>query len=119
MSTQILEYVKNRKGNRVGVFVAAVQADETVQIGWSKCHGTKDKWNRERGIDIATRRAKSGSMVPMPLMIEDKVEGFLERARRYFKGREIVKTFVTQAEAAELAAATDVTAVIEHELKQG
>ncbi|MAG26111.1 hypothetical protein CMI47_11080 [Candidatus Pacearchaeota archaeon] len=97
MSTQILEYVKNRKGQRVGVFVAAVQADGNVQIGWSKCHGTKDKWNRERGIEIASRRAKSGTNISIPEPLNGKIDDFVERARRYFKDRDIVITFIKKS----------------------
>lgn len=78
----IFEYVKNKKGVKVGVLVA-VDADN---IGWSKCNIKKDKFDKNLGLRIAEGRALAGSNTLCPNAItNDKVVEFRNRAKRYFK----------------------------------
>lgn len=48
----LVQFVKNHKGNRIGVVVAL----DANRIGWSLCCPL-DRFNRERGINIAKDRA--------------------------------------------------------------
>ena len=48
----LIRYVKNEKGNRVGVVVAT----GAFKIGWSLCNKL-DKWDRKKGLMIAEARA--------------------------------------------------------------
>lgn len=60
--TMLLKYVKNRKGQRIGV-VLAIGKDK---IGWSKCNFSMgDKFDREKGRDIALGRAEKYNYTPL------------------------------------------------------
>lgn len=51
----LVKYVRNKKGQRVGVVVAI----DKNRIGWSKCNFSKgDRFDRERGKFIAQKRAE-------------------------------------------------------------
>jgi hypothetical protein len=62
---ELIKYVRNKKGMRVGV-VLAVGA---TAIGWSKC-SKRDKWDREKGLLIARRRATGGFSSKVPNSVE-------------------------------------------------
>ena len=76
-----MQYVYNKKNQRVGV-VVAVGKD---RIGWSRCNLGKERFDRVRGIDIACGRAVVGSAVPVPHDIRGTMAFMAERANRYFK----------------------------------
>ena len=48
----LIKYVRDKKGNRVGVVVATGAS----KVGWSLCNH-KDKWDRKKGLMIAEARA--------------------------------------------------------------
>ena len=51
----LVKYVKNKRGQRIGVVVAIARD----RIGWSKCNFAKgDKFDRDRGKMIASKRAE-------------------------------------------------------------
>ena len=57
----LVKYVKNSKGQRVGV-VVAIDRDK---VGWSKCNFSMgDKFNRDRGKFIAIKRAEKYNYTP-------------------------------------------------------
>jgi hypothetical protein len=97
---ELMEYLrKNRKGQRVksGVLLAKkvkTKKGKRVLVGWSKCKLTVDKFNRERGIEIATGRIenrlkKKEKKTKVPPSIKEQVKVFAERCKVYFKTKEV------------------------------
>ncbi len=96
----IYEYIKNKKGNLVGVVVSIAK----YKIGWSLCNKL-DPFDKTRAIEMASGRAKKGRFwsrkkllelngrdEPIPVIIRtvpDSVEKYFikmeERAQRYYK----------------------------------
>lgn len=76
----IFQYVRNRQNQRVGIVVACSKE----QVGWSACK-KGDRFNKERGMEIAIGRASVGSEVKPPLYVSFTLEIMKERAERYFK----------------------------------
>jgi len=78
---QLIKYVRDKRGSRIGVLLA-IGKD---LIGWSKLHCGLDRWDREKGLDIAYGRAINGSNIELPTIIKNEMEDFTYRAGRYFK----------------------------------
>ena len=86
MKNMILQFVRNKKGKRRGVFVAGLNDDNLIVIGWSFCHNTKDEFKREKGLEIAVGRAsKSADMIYIPHGFKDETCSFIMRCKKYFK----------------------------------
>ena len=86
---EIIQYVRNKKNERIGV-VVAVKNDKPLQrfsIGWSKCHNTKDKFNKNVGLRIARTRAVHGNPMDKmpPQIIVPVYNKMCERGARYFQ----------------------------------
>lgn len=78
----IYEFVRNNTGEKIGVVLALSQ----YQIGWSKCHSKKDRFNKEIGLKIAYGRAMCPRISwKMPRCMELPINHIRDRARRYFK----------------------------------
>jgi len=91
----LVQYVRNNKRQPIGVFVALGK----MSIGWSRLHRTYssyfntyygDDWDKEKGIEIALRRAMKYSdyhefqkKLPDSMLIEGYA--FIERVNRYYK----------------------------------
>ena len=97
---QLMEYLrKQRKGQRVksGILLAKrvkTKKGKRVLIGWSKCKLKVDKFDRERGLEIAegriTSRLESGAKkTKIPPSIKVQVKAFTERCKSYFKTKEV------------------------------
>lgn len=109
----LVEYVRNNKGRRVGVVVAFENEEGDAVVGWSKCNMVKDKFTREKAIEVAVGRAlrnpvfihhtdnildislfaerqiaeingKNKNPVIIPMMREP-IMNMIERADKYFK----------------------------------
>lgn len=91
MNTELVEYVKNKSGNLVGVVVALKVPNNPafVGLGWSKCR-KNDLFSKDFGLKIARNRATTGSNVVIPRTIEQTIFKMKERAGRYFKGCSVV-----------------------------
>ena len=76
----LLQYVKDKKGNRRGV-VFAVGKD---CVGWSLCC-KRDRFDVNFGVEIADGRATKGSSVPIPNIVRPYLEKMKDRANRYYK----------------------------------
>ncbi len=74
----LIKYKRNDHGHPVGVAVAIGDGE----VGCSLCN-KKDKWNREKALMIATRRAEAGSKSIPDSMYLDYYEMY-ERSFRYF-----------------------------------
>jgi hypothetical protein len=70
---EIMRYVRDRRGNKVGILIGKQSSDFTteIKIGWSRCKAG-DKFDREEGLRVA--RENFGQ--PMP-------QSFVETAKRF------------------------------------
>ena len=88
----LVKYVKNKKGEKIGVLVAVAKN----RVGWAACNKL-DKFNKELGLSIAMGRAHnpnfnydsdnkqmSGNDV-IPMFIFDEMDDMYERSVKYFK----------------------------------
>lgn len=87
---ELVEYIKNKKGQRIGVVVARPRANDMVGIGWSLCRKT-DIFDQELGLKKARGRTDTilyGSALPHTVL--PYVEKMTDRAERYYK-KDMVK----------------------------
>lgn len=70
---EIMRYVRDRRGNKVGLLLGKQLCDFTteIKIGWSRCKAG-DKFDRDEGILVARRNMGQ----PMP-------QSFVETAKRF------------------------------------
>lgn len=81
----ICEMVRERH-RRVGVIVG-LREDESIKIGWAKCNVKLDKFDREKGLDMAEARARKILTSPkVPDCMRRQLNEFCARSIRYFKG---------------------------------
>ena len=90
----IYQHVRDNNNNPVGYMVAVETSPSIIQIGVS-LYNPKDKWDRDRGRQIALGRAwKDGIMPHIPKKKEKYVvkayESLVNRAEKYFKGAIII-----------------------------
>jgi len=76
----LVKYVKNNRGNLIGVVVAT----DKHNIGWSLCN-KRDRFNKDFGRYIAIGRAEMDSTVDIPHSIINEYIEMKNRALRYFK----------------------------------
>lgn len=86
----IVQYHRNDDRSLKGIVVAL---DNGI-IGWSLCN-RRDKFNKEKGLEIAIRRAEKSSILTpaklrkyyeaIPQSMRDTSYFVLERSKRYFK----------------------------------
>lgn len=83
----LVQYVRGRKNQKVGV-VVAIKPDVTkdeVCVGWSLCNA-KDEFDAVRGLEIAIGRAENGGGTSfIPHSVVDEFLGMANRAEKYFK----------------------------------
>lgn len=78
---ELMKYIKDNKGRRIGVLVS----NQYNSVGWSLCNIRKEKFDKEKGIEIARGREAKGTLTAIPMSIVEQVAEQLERSRRYFK----------------------------------
>ncbi len=90
----LVQYVKDKHKKMRGVLVAAkmpfhlenIQAEELVSIGWSYTNfKAGDKFEKQRGIDIAFGRMHSATNKRVPYQIKRVSKKFIDRAAKYYK----------------------------------
>lgn len=85
MSKSIFEYVKNEHGNRIGVMVGLLRENGT----WNAAITTYDHYTQKRSAFKTARAYAQGFNADWANSIEyPPFKKFLERCRRYFKGKE-------------------------------
>lgn len=94
MNTELVEYVKNKSGNLVGVVVALkIPTNPSfVGLGWSKCR-KNDLFSKDFGLKIARNRAATGSRAVIPRTIQQTHRKMKDRAGRYFKDCSVVDSW--------------------------
>lgn len=103
MLEEILEYTRKRRGGcriKTGVLIArkvgeTKKKENKVLVGWSKCNLRMDKFDNERGIKIARNRieirlSEKRKKTKVPHSLQDKVDHFVERVKRYYKTKKVV-----------------------------
>ena len=91
----LIHYIKNRKGKRVGVLVAAKPEGQDIpMIGWSLCKVSVEPFNKYIGLMKAFSRIEQGcpfidEETPyLPNSVEAVMPVFENRIKRYFKTEE-------------------------------
>jgi hypothetical protein len=79
----IHQYIRNSKGQRIGVLLAFKKDEHELAIGWSKCNKL-DQFDRTRAVEIAIGRALRGTAALPPRVVVKKLKEFEDRAKRYF-----------------------------------
>lgn len=87
----IVQYLRNNKNHRVGVLVA-VKFENRILYGWSLACKL-DKFDRDRGIEIAKGRALASDVKDrkeederkIPHQVLKEMPEFQKRAERYYK----------------------------------
>jgi len=87
----LIKYVRKGGNRKKGVLVA-VQVDGKINFGWSLCH-RRDKFNKDKGKQIAIGRAVCGKKVKIPESLKYDMDAFVARATRYYKDKEIVSNY--------------------------
>lgn len=83
---ELITYARNEDGDPTGVLVAQKVDDAgTVRVGWSACHRTDKNKGKRFALAIARKRIKTGSVEKIPYRMQDMIEPFEDRCRKYFK----------------------------------
>lgn len=90
MQSHIHEYVRNKNKQPIGVVVAALAPNGEVRLGWSLCRvKAGDRFDRSKGIFIATSRAVNYSESEIPRTVKSAISILAGRAKKYFKDRSV------------------------------
>lgn len=85
----IIKYVKNKKGQPIGVVLATKTFDNQFSVGWSLCKingHNADKFDKKFGVQIAAARAKAGyDLKKIPHTIFNHWAEMTHRGAKYFK----------------------------------
>jgi len=85
MNKTLMQYVRDRKGNPRGVVIAD-SLDNNIRLGWSYANfRAGDKFNKKRGIEIASGRLETGTNQTVPNDVIPILENMAGRAKKYFK----------------------------------
>ena len=90
---ELVKYVKNKKGDKLGVLVGFKKEDGKLGIGWSKYASNIEdaQFSKEKGLIIARGRAASHRVnspevfFKLPFVIQKELPNFVNRCERYFK----------------------------------
>ncbi len=92
----MLQYVRDSKRRKVGVLVAALNAQGDMVVGHSKWNKVLDKkYDLERGMQVATDRLNKESSTSPALSIRRPYLKFLKRASKYFKDTNVCGGTIT------------------------
>lgn len=92
MQKEIVQYLKNKKGHKLGVLVGMKGEDNIVRVGYS-AYAQAREWtpfDKEKGLAIARGRAvsprldKPTNIQDLPFSVQTNIEAFLIRCDRYF-----------------------------------
>ncbi len=88
MQIELVEFVRNRQRQPVGVVVASLapsnNGNKYFDVGWSRCK-RGDTFDRYDGLRIARNRILTGNQDPIPHSLVDACLRMEDRAVRYFK----------------------------------
>ena len=91
----IYKFKRNKHGKAIGCILVCKHPDPNLvwngsdpiwSVGWSLCSPTaKDKFNKQRALDIAFGRAYKMAVDDVPSSLKVDVAEMAKRANRYFK----------------------------------
>lgn len=77
---------KNKSSIKKGVMVAIPFEEEgIVKFGYSLCHLSLDKFNKDFGKDVAIARAMRGRPLDIPDSMKKEFDKFKARCKKYYK----------------------------------
>lgn len=88
IKNELIEYVRNDKGNPIGVVVASLTNDKKIGIGWSKVNiKAGDVYKKERALQIARDRINKGigHLVIIPFAVRPIFKKMVNRSEKYFR----------------------------------
>lgn len=86
----LVQYVKNRQGQRVGAVVAK-RFDDMVVVGWSFTNiKAGDVFDKAKALLIATGRCERNSTSTIPRVMEPVIQNIVNRSDRYFRGAKVI-----------------------------
>jgi len=87
MKTEIFQYVRDKKNQKVGLVLAVKLDDYFMGVGWSRCC-KRDRFNKDMAFRIARGRAAVGDFYDTsknaPRDVKKIVDKMVDRADRYF-----------------------------------
>lgn len=90
---EMLMYLRDKRRQKIGLVVAVPDEEYgIVRIGWAFCHSKKDRFTKERGLNVAKGRANKGTVGPIPLKDTDlilQVRNFIFRCKYYYKDKAV------------------------------
>jgi hypothetical protein len=85
MNIEIIQFVRNKKRQPVGIVVARKHPDGHVCLGWSRCCRL-DRFNKNLGLELARGRTLGWvGNYRVPGDVKKVLETMKDRASRYFK----------------------------------
>lgn len=84
MYKELREYIKDKKGNRIGVLNTRLLNDGVV-IGWSLCNTKYDKFDKHKAIQHANI-----NFCNVPKSIRNKYIKFVNKCSRYYKDKTVI-----------------------------
>ena len=82
----IIQYFKRRNNSKKGVMVALpIEQEGVIKFGYSLCRSALDKFDKDRGIDIAVDRALCSRPLNVPDSMKEKFTYFKRRCDKYYK----------------------------------
>lgn len=84
----IVQYVRKSDGTPYGVIVAVRRPDGEVSVDFSLCNTKKDKFSKERGLEIAIGRAmtmKEECNRSLPRSLYRDLANFNKRVAKYYR----------------------------------
>lgn len=102
METQLVRYVKNRRGEKVGCVIAkSFPGLKEIYVSGSLCHTKVERFDKETALALAEERAIAtafhGRACPLPHSLTNEVYEMVDRAHRYFKERPVVMPVIKTA----------------------
>ena len=94
-------YIK-ASGPRVGVMVAGLISREdhpfnkVIVVGFSLCNKNADKYDLQRGLNIAIERCMAKDRLAIPSSVVDQYRSFLDRCKRYYN-KTVTQLYVDNA----------------------
>lgn len=90
--SELIQYIKNKHGNRIGIVVARILSNGKIGIGWSKVNvKAGDRFNKNIGWSIAYNRCGDPACPPyptnkcIPAKVKKVCDKMVERSQKYFK----------------------------------
>lgn len=90
IENRLMQFVRDNHGDPRGIVVAQ-SIDDKIHIGWSFVNKKSgDKFNKERGLQIAIGRIEKNTNSVIPRDVNVVVDIIANRSRAYFKKDDVI-----------------------------